>query len=320
MQLPRQLRGDLRVNSRVFPLVHPRQVMQKQHRIRRADFVPGARNTDLFHLIVTLAQTGGVDHMQRHAFDLNGLLHLVARGARNRRDDGQFRPRQRIEQRAFARIGLPRNHHLDAFAQQRALLRALHHRPQLRLQPLQLPRRIGLLQKIDLFFREVQSRLHQHAQMDQRVAQRVDLFGERARQRTPRTARSRLGARIDQIGNRLGLGQIDLVVEKRPLRELPRLRQPQLRRRRARQLHAARYQQLQHHRPAMRLQLQHILAGIAVRPRKEQRQPPINRLPVPVRDRQIVRLARVQRAPQQLPHKRLKPLARHPHNAHSPAS
>jgi hypothetical protein len=36
------------------------------------------------------AQAGGVDHVQRHAFDLDGLADAVARGARDRRDDGQL--------------------------------------------------------------------------------------------------------------------------------------------------------------------------------------------------------------------------------------
>ena len=74
-----------------------------------------------------VAQARGVDHMQRHAFDLDGLADHVARGAGDRRDDRQLGAGQRIEQRALAGVGLAGDHHLDAFAQQRALARALHH-------------------------------------------------------------------------------------------------------------------------------------------------------------------------------------------------
>ena len=320
MQLVTQFGGDLRVHCCVVRLVHARQIVQEQHRIRRLDFFPCARDADLFDLVIALAQTGGVDHMQRHAFDLDGLLHLVARRARDGSDDGQLRACQRVEQRTLARVRLSGDHHLDALAQQRALLRTLHHRAKLRLQALQLPCRVGLFQKVDLFFGKVERRLDQHAQMDQRIAQRVDLLGECARKRTPRTARRRFGARVDQVCNRLGLRQIDLVVEERALGELARLGQAQLRQRRLCKLHAARDEQLQNHRPAVRLQLQHVFARVAVRPRKEQRQPAIDGLTCRIGERQIVRLARIQLASEKLLDKPANPLARHPHDPHGSAS
>jgi hypothetical protein len=139
--------------------------------------------------------------------------HHVARGAGHRRDDGQLGAGQRVEQRALARIRLARDHHLDAFAQQRALLRALHHGGQLRLQPFELAVGVGLLQEVDLFFGKVERGLDQHAQVDQRVAQRVDLARELARQRTRGAAGRGLGAGVDQVGDRLGLRQVDLAVE-----------------------------------------------------------------------------------------------------------
>jgi len=73
--------------------------------------------------------------VQRHPFNLDGLLHLVARRSLDRGDDGQFDTGQGIQQRAFARIRLAGNHDLDAFAQQRALARMPQHGRQLLLQP-----------------------------------------------------------------------------------------------------------------------------------------------------------------------------------------
>ena len=85
------------------------------------------RSTSSLRLVV-VAQAGGVDHVQRHAFDLDRLADLVARRAGDRRDDRQLGAGQRVEQRALADVGLAGDHDLDAFAQQRALARARQHR------------------------------------------------------------------------------------------------------------------------------------------------------------------------------------------------
>ena len=122
------------VTSYVFRSIRTLQVMQEQHRVGPGNFVPGAGDADALHLVLAVAQAGGVDDVQGHTFDLDGLLHLVAGGACNGGDDGQLGPRQRVEQRAFTGIGLACDHHLDALAQQRALARPLHHRGQCLLQ------------------------------------------------------------------------------------------------------------------------------------------------------------------------------------------
>ena len=83
-------------------------------------------------------------------------------------------------------------------------------------------RRIGLLQKVDFLFREIQRGFDQHAQVDQRVAQHMDPVREHAGQRTAGASGCGFGAGIDQVGHRLGLGQIELVVEEGPLGEFTR--------------------------------------------------------------------------------------------------
>ena len=141
-------------------------------------------NAYFFNLINALAfaQARCVNDVHRHTFNLNGLLHHIARGSCNGRDDGQLCTRQRIEQRTLARIGLTRNDHLDAFTQQRALLRARQYFDQLCLQPIELALCISLLQEINFFFRKIQSGFDQHAQMNQAIAQCVDFFGKIAGQ------------------------------------------------------------------------------------------------------------------------------------------
>ncbi len=152
--------------------------------------------------------------------------------------------------------------------------------------------------------------------MDEGVAQAVDLFGELARERAAGTARRGLGAGVDQVGNRLGLGQVDLVVQERPLGELAGLGQAQARQSGLRRLQAARQQQLQHHGPAVGLQLQHVLAGVAVRRGEEKRQPLVDGLALGVGKGQVMRLARLQRAAQQILHEGRQATARHAHDAH----
>ena len=93
-----------------------------------------------------------------------------------------------------------------------------------------------------------------------------ELAGERARGR----ARRRLGRCIDQVGHRLGLRQVESIVEERTPRELPRLGKPQAHR--APRLEAARDQQAQHDRTAMPLQFEHVLAGVRMRRRESKAQ------------------------------------------------
>ena len=129
-----QCRRDMGVCSYVFRSIQTGQIVQEQHYVSPGDFRPGPLDADLLHQVAALAQAGGVDHMHRHTFDLDGLLDLVAGGARHGGDDGQFGPGQGVEQRRLARIGLPGDNHLDALTQQRALPGALHHRVQVVLQ------------------------------------------------------------------------------------------------------------------------------------------------------------------------------------------
>jgi len=147
----------------------------------------------------------------------------------------------------------------------------------------------------------------------------VDVRGELARERARGAARGGLGARIDQVGHGLGLGQVQLVVEKRPLGEFPGLRGAQARQRESGHLQAARKQELQHHRPAMRLQLEHVLAGVAARRGKPQREPPVDGLAARIRERQVMHLARLRIAAEQRPHEARQGPSRDAHDAHRAA-
>ena len=144
---------------------------------------------------------------------------------------------------------------------------------------------IGGREEVDLLVGEVERRLDQRAQLDQRFGQRLDLVRKCAVERARRRARGRLGAGVDQVGDGLGLRQVELVVEKRALGELARPGDAQggqdgrsvaaVDRRRG--FETAREQQLQHDRTAVRLQLEHVLSGVRMRRRKEDRQAVVDR-------------------------------------------
>ena len=106
--------SDVRLAEVVVGLSQAREVVQEQHQIGLGDLAPAARDADALDLVGGLAQARGVDHMHRHTLDLDGLADLVAGGARDRRDDGQLRAGQGIEQRTLAHVGLAGQHEPDA--------------------------------------------------------------------------------------------------------------------------------------------------------------------------------------------------------------
>ena len=309
----------------------PRQVMQKNHRIRLGDGVPAAANADALYLVSGLAvgaQAGCVHDVQRHAFNLDGLADLVAGGAGHAGDDGQLSPGQRIEQAAFAHVGLAGQHHLQALAQQHALAGAGHHVGQGGVNGVELAVGVGTLQKVNLFFGEVQRGLHQRTQAHGALAQGVDLVGERAGQAAPGRARCGLGAGVDQVGHGFGLGQVQLVVQEGALGELTRAGQAQVWAaglagagvQLSGRLQAAGQQQLQHHRATVGLQFQHILTGVGVRRGEPQRQALVDNLAIGRPERQVAGLAWWQRAAAQRFNQRCKAHAGHPHDAHRTAA
>ena len=95
--------------------------------------------------------------------------------------------------------------------------------------------------------------------------------GELALQRAHRRARRLARAGIDQVRDRLRLGKVELVVEEGALGELARLRAARA------EFEGALHQCLEHHRAAVALQLEYVLAGIGVRGRKVQHEPGIER-------------------------------------------
>ncbi len=154
--------------------------------------------------------------------------------------------------------------------------------------------RVGRAQEVDLLLRKVQRRLGQGAQLRELVGQRPRQPGEFPLQRAHRAARGRGRAGIDEVGHGLGLGQVELVVEKGAAREFPGLCNAHADA--APRLEAARQQQLQDDRTAVPLQFEDVLAGIGVRTGEEQCQSDIDRRPRGIQEGGVQRMPRLQPA------------------------
>ena len=72
--------------------------MQKQYRVGGKNLIPRPGDADFLNFVLTVAKPRRVHNVQRHAFNLDGLLHFVARGAGHGRHDGQLGTSQRVEQ------------------------------------------------------------------------------------------------------------------------------------------------------------------------------------------------------------------------------
>ena len=119
-------------------------------------------------------------------------------------------------------------------------------------------------ERLDRFVDEVDRRFHMDPQAQQGRRDRFDALRERAFQRAPRRPRrAQVGGR-DQVGDRLGLDQVELAVEEGALAELAGPGRARA------EFAAALDQPAQQHRAAMRLQLGHVLAGETVRARERQ--------------------------------------------------
>jgi hypothetical protein len=116
---------------------------------------------------------------------------------------------------------------------------------------------------------------------------------EDARERAGRRTRRLFGGRVDEVGHRLGLREVELVVEERAPRELAGLGHAQAHP--LARLEHARKEQLHHDRTAVALKLQHRLAGIGVGCRKVERDAMVDRLAIGGEERREGCLARSER-------------------------
>ena len=206
---------------------------------------------------------GGVDDRQRNAADLDLRLHGVARRPGDRRDDRHRVARQLVEQARLADVGPADEHDGEALAQQRALLRPRQHPGHLRARsprPCRARRRRAGTRRP-----RRESRASPRCTSAARSARRP-ARGSRARTRRTRL-RAAARAAVAVAASMRSATLSACARSSLPLRNARCVNSPGSREPRA-ELDAAREQQPQHHRAAVPVQLEHVLAGVRARRRE----------------------------------------------------
>ena len=165
------------IDSSMVGVIH-----HQQYTVRGRHFVPGPADTLLFNFVLTVAQSSGIDNMQRHAIDLDMLPKHVTGRAGNGGDDGTVGAAQGIEQAGFAGVGLAGNHQLHPLLYQATLPRLVQYGFKLGNNPGQLFSYLTLLDKVDLLLREIDGCLYIHPEVNDHVDQFVYFSGKFALQ------------------------------------------------------------------------------------------------------------------------------------------
>ena len=172
--------------------------------------------------IVARTDAGHVHQAQWQAVDLDVDLEQVAGGAWDRGDDGRVELTQCIEQAGFSRVGRTRDgdHHPGAYPL--SPLRLHQDGPRLLDQVADLRGGDGGRVHIQLVVGEIEAGLETGAGVGQALDQGLDAPGESPLEATNRQAGPAGGGGLDEVGDRLGLGQIQLAVDEGALGELSR--------------------------------------------------------------------------------------------------
>ena len=112
--------------------------------------------------------------MDGNTLDADSGADVVARRAGNGRDDRALFASQTIEQARLADVGTTREHHVYAATQKATLPALVQHLVECSAHRYQPPRARFAVELIEFLLREIQLRLGQCAQFDQRHAKRLD--------------------------------------------------------------------------------------------------------------------------------------------------
>ena len=219
----------------------------------------GAAHAFLLDHVRRGVQAGGIGEAHQHAVDAQFLFNGVARRARLRRHDGAVAAQEGVQQAGLAHVGTADDGHGHAVAQQAAARERGTEGFQLNRHALQSFAKYRLGDQLQVFFGKVDPRFQVDADLYQILAQRAEVAGQGAVELVDGGAVARLGAGVDEVDDRLGLGEVEAPVQERPSRELAGLGHPHT-------LRQNRFQDtLYDHHAAVATDLRHVLAGVGVR-------------------------------------------------------
>lgn len=203
--------------------------------------------------------------MQRQTVNVDVFAQHIACGAGYFGDDRRLAPGEAVQQTGLAGVGFPGDHHTHPFSQQVALPGAVQHYSNLATQLIETRRHAAVGEKIHLIVGKIYRSLDITPERDDLFDQGVNPRRELALQRAQRGLCGLFRATCDKIGDGLGLGEIQLVIQEGAFGKFSRPRMA------AAEFDHALDQHIHNHRAAVTLQFQNILARERVRRGKVQR-------------------------------------------------
>ena len=245
-----------------------RSIDHHEHEIRRLR--RGARALNAFTLddLLGLADARGVDERDRDAADVAALGQQVARRAGDLRDDRAIGADECVEEARLSNVGAADDRDLAAFTNHAALTRAGEQRADLRVHDGERGAHFVGHDEVIALVREIERRFQLDDEIEQRLADLRHRARERAVELIEGLPRLRRRHRVDQIGDRFRLHEIDASVKKRAQRELTRRRQPRACAQRGGD------DAFEQNRTAVRGDLDDVFAGVGMRRAERTSRPP----------------------------------------------
>lgn len=208
--------------------VHPREllgerraagVQQVQAEVGAGDPVPGAGDPFALDGARRLAQAGRVRDAERHALQRQRFFDHVAGGARLVAHDRAGNAEKRVEKARFPDVGRAADHDKRPFAEETPLAGGGDLAGERIAQKPDPPGNRAERRGVHLPLLQVEPGLQVGAQVRRILVEGVEPAPEDAVELGPRGPRGPDGAGRDEIGDRLGLGQVHLAVEEGAARE-----------------------------------------------------------------------------------------------------
>ena len=227
----------------------------QDRQIGARQFIAGAAHALDFHRIQRIAQASGIDQGHADAVEIDGLAQEVARGPRQVGDDGPIACCQGVEQAGLAGVRTADDDDMQAVGKAYATAAGGKQVIEPAAGRDKVLKQLRCRQEIDLLLGKINRRFDPHAQAHDRFGQCLHATGKFAIEAAHGGACRRLRAAGNQVGDGLGLDQVDLAIEKGTFGKLTR---PRLART---EFDDARQQAAEDDRAAMRLQFDDVLAG-----------------------------------------------------------
>ena len=190
------------------------------HNLRPLHSGDGTLDAKVLNGVVGVADASGVNEAESDAAELDGVFDGIARGALNVADDGAFLAEEGVEEGALAHVGGSDNGHGDAVLEGIACLEGAGQMCDVRIYLLCQCQKFWSVGKLQLLVvGEVEFKLQQRSEVQELVAQPREFAGEMALQLGEGNAMGCSAVGSDEVGDSLGLREVELAIEEGTLRK-----------------------------------------------------------------------------------------------------